>query len=116
MQTVATAVSVGTEIALYRGDARLAESLQYPRKVGYESLCRVIQIGTDVTEFAVGQRIVCRTSAKLRGRGTLSAYTDGRMVAFDAVLNIEDAYVPLPHLQCVADVEKLFLPVQPELM
>lgn len=34
------------------------------------------------------------------------------LLARDRVLNIDDANIPLPHMQRVADVEKLFLPVQ----
>src|SRR6202011_1560951 len=50
------------------------------------------------------------------GRSAAAARTDRRMVAFDPVLNIQDANVPLPHMQGVADVEELFLPVQLELV
>src|SRR5208283_1377557 len=42
--------------------------------------------------------------------------TDRRVVAFDPVLNIQDANVPLPHMQGVANVEEFFLPVQLELV
>src|SRR5271165_3511312 len=38
------------------------------------------------------------------------------MVAFDPLLNIQDANVPLPHMLGVADVEELFLPVQLKLV
>src|SRR5271165_683177 len=38
------------------------------------------------------------------------------MVAFDPLLNIQDANVPLPHMQGVADVEEPFLPVQLKLV
>ena len=38
------------------------------------------------------------------------------MVAFDPLLNIQDANVPLPHMQRVEDVEELLLPVQLELV
>ncbi len=34
------------------------------------------------------------------------------MVIFDAVLNIHNANIPLPHMQRVADVQELFLPAQ----
>src|SRR5882757_11213776 len=49
-------------------------------------------------------------------RASAAAHTDRRVVAFDPVLNIQDAKVPLPHMQGVADVEELFLPVQLELV
>ena len=57
-----------------------------------------------------------RTTAKLRGRGTAAAHTEREIVAFYRVLNIDDADIPLPQMQRVADVEELFLPVQFEFM
>ena len=54
------------------------------------------------------------TAAKFRGRRSATAHAERRMVAFDAILNIQDTNVPLPHMQGVADVEELFLPVQLE--
>src|ERR1700736_716154 len=62
------------------------------------------------------QTVAGWTSAKLRGRSAAAAHADRRVVAFDPVLNIQDANVPLPHIQGVADVEELFLSVQLELV
>src|SRR5271165_5391553 len=55
-------------------------------------------------------------SAKLRGRSASATHTDRRVAAFDPLLNIQDANVPLPHVQGVADAEELLLPVQLELV
>src|ERR1700674_3088677 len=52
------------------------------------------------------------TSAKLRGRSAAAAHADRRVVVLVTLLNIQDANVPLPHIQGVADVEELFLSVQ----
>jgi hypothetical protein len=38
------------------------------------------------------------------------------VVAFDPILNIQDPNVPLPHVQGVADVEELLLPVELKLV
>ena len=38
------------------------------------------------------------------------------MVIFQALLNIDDSNIPLPHVQGVTDVEELFLPVKLEFM
>jgi hypothetical protein len=53
-----------------------------------------------------------RTTAKLRRRSAAAAHTERNIAAFDSVLNIDDANIPLPHMQRVADVEELFLPMQ----
>src|SRR5688572_11523129 len=60
------------------------------------------------------QPVTGRTSAKLRGCSTAAAHTERKIVACDSVLNIDDANIPLPHMQRVADVQELFLPMQSE--
>src|SRR5206468_3100238 len=62
------------------------------------------------------QPITGWTAAKLRGRSTATADTDRETVPFDIVLNIDNANIPLPHMQRVADIKELFLPVQFEFM
>ncbi|CAA9565846.1 MAG: hypothetical protein AVDCRST_MAG86-1049 [uncultured Truepera sp.] len=58
LSTLAGAVSVGTELALYRSDARGAEAHPYPLMTGYESLGRVVAVGEGVTAVEVGTRVV----------------------------------------------------------
>src|ERR1019366_8380394 len=47
---------------------------------------------------------------------TLSTKTGWLLVLLRSLLNVEDLNVPLPHMQSVANVEELFLPVQSELV
>ncbi len=105
VQTVATAVSVGTELALFRGDARLTDPIQYPRKFGYESLARVTEIGSEVTGFFVGQRIVSTF-----GNSTW-AVLDGRSLRIPIPDDIPDEVALLSVLWCEASkgVRKLHL-------
>lgn len=58
LSTLAGAVSVGTELALFRGDAREAEARPYPLMTGYESLGRVVAVGEGVTAVQLGTRVV----------------------------------------------------------
>jgi alcohol dehydrogenase len=58
VQTAAGAVSVGTELPLYRGIHRGSRPVDYPRMTGYESLGRVIACGAGVETPQVGERVV----------------------------------------------------------
>ena len=58
LETLAGAVSVGTEGSLYRGDAREAEPRPYPLMTGYESLARVMRVGDGVESVRAGERVV----------------------------------------------------------
>ncbi len=68
-ETLAGAVSVGTEGPLYRGDARATQMPSYPLMTGYESLARVVEIGEGV-DLKRGDRVVAtyghRTAARVR--------------------------------------------------
>jgi alcohol dehydrogenase len=80
LETLAGAISVGTEVPLYRGDARQAEAPRYPRMTGYESLGRVVALGEGVTQVVLGDRVVAtyghRTAACVRA-DTLMRVPDG---------------------------------------
>jgi hypothetical protein len=54
------------------------------------------------------------TAAKLRWRSATTIQTSWLFVLSCPLLNIQDLNIPLPHMQRVADIEKLFLPVQSE--
>ncbi len=96
VQTEATAVSVGTELAFFRGDARLDHTMQYPQKVGYESLARVAEIGSEITDFFVGQRLVSTV-----GNSTW-AVLDERSVRIPVPDDIPDEVALLSVLWCEA--------------
>jgi len=58
VQTRAGAISVGTELPLYRGMHRSTAPVQYPKMTGYESVVTVIASGSAVQHVAVGDRVV----------------------------------------------------------
>ena len=69
VRTRTGAISVGTELPRYRGDARASNPPTYPTMTGYESLAEVIDCGVEVQNLAVGDRVVAfyghRTAAVL---------------------------------------------------
>src|SRR5262249_44905901 len=56
--TTAGAIRVGSELPIYRGDARAAIPARYPRMTGYESVGRVLESGPEACRFAPGDRLV----------------------------------------------------------
>jgi alcohol dehydrogenase len=70
LRTIAGAISMGTEMPLYRGNARVAVLPHYPLMTGYESLAEVVACGVEVRDVSVGDRVVSfyghRTAAVMR--------------------------------------------------
>jgi threonine dehydrogenase-like Zn-dependent dehydrogenase len=62
VKTELTALSPGTETRIYTGtDAeRFAYRVRYPFPVGYNNIGRVVEIGSHVQQYRVGQRIFSR--------------------------------------------------------
>src|SRR5258708_34706206 len=58
VQTVAGAISIGSELPQYAGKARGAEPPRYPRMPGYESVGVVVAIGEAGGRRPVGERVV----------------------------------------------------------
>lgn len=58
VRTRAGAVSIGTELALYRGVSRAASLPLYPLMTGYESVGVVADVGPDANQFKRGDRVV----------------------------------------------------------
>lgn len=58
VRTRVGAVSIGTEVPLYRGDSRNSAPATYPRMTGYESVGIVLARGANVRRVQVGDRIV----------------------------------------------------------
>ena len=58
VQTVAGAISIGSELPQYAGTARSAEPPRYPRMTGYESVAVVVAVGEGVEQLRVGERVV----------------------------------------------------------
>ena len=58
VRSCAGAISMGTELALYRGATRQSLPLHYPLMTGYETIAEVLACGANVRHVAVGDRIV----------------------------------------------------------
>src|SRR5258708_34523899 len=56
VQTVAGAISIGSELPQYAGKGRGAEPPRYPRMTGYESVGVVVAVGAGVEPLQVGER------------------------------------------------------------
>jgi len=61
-ETLYSAISVGTEVAAYRGDPPLRPGAVYPRLVGYCNVAEVVKIGAAVEACHVGERIYTHQS------------------------------------------------------
>jgi threonine dehydrogenase-like Zn-dependent dehydrogenase len=61
-ETLATAISPGTELAAYAGLPPLRAGVAYPRLQGYCNVARVLAAGSAVQGFAVGDRVLSFTS------------------------------------------------------
>lgn len=58
IETIAGAMSVGSEIPRYRGDSRESEPLKYPLMTGYESYGRIIAVGKFISQKFLGETVV----------------------------------------------------------
>lgn len=58
IKTMACAVSIGSEIPVYRGDSLTTRSTVYPRQMGYESYGTIIDIGRGVKRSQIGDPVV----------------------------------------------------------
>ena len=58
IQTKAGAISIGSELPIYCGTSRSARPAYYPRMTGYESVGIVIDRGSAIRRFEVGDRVV----------------------------------------------------------
>lgn len=52
------AISIGTEVPLYRGDSRGSSPIAYPRMTGYENVAVIRALGSGVRDLHVGDRVV----------------------------------------------------------
>ena len=57
VRTDAGSISVGSELPLYRGDARSVSPIRYPLMAGYENVGTVVGCGEDVRGVRLGQRV-----------------------------------------------------------
>lgn len=57
-ETVFSALSVGTELAAWRGDPPLRPGNPYPRVIGYCNVAQILRVGASVTNLAPGQHVL----------------------------------------------------------
>jgi alcohol dehydrogenase len=95
--TTSGAISVGSELPIYRGAARSAAPVAYPRMTGYESVGRVIACGSAVERLKVGARVVA-----FYGHRSLALVPTARAIPVPD--DISDALALLAILTC--DVTK----------
>ena len=57
LKTLASSISIGTELPQYCGDERSDKPLSYPRMTGYENVAQVKAVGRSVTKFAIGDKV-----------------------------------------------------------
>ena len=62
VKTLTTAISTGTEMTAYTGDfpegSRWADYIRYPFRAGYSNLGEVVEVGSEVDEVKVGDKVV----------------------------------------------------------
>jgi alcohol dehydrogenase len=95
VRTIAGAISIGTELPLYRGDSRGVHQPVYPLMTGYESLAEVLANGADVKRLAPGDRVVATY-----GHRTMAVLDETR--AIPVPIDIPDQLALLVILACDA--------------
>lgn len=104
VQTIAGAISLGSEIPQYRGDARGSHEPGYPRMTGYESVGVVCACGPGVSRLHVGDRVVATY-----GHRTAAIVPEARAIPVPVVISDELALLAI--LSC--DVAKGIRKLQP---
>lgn len=57
LETIAGSISLGTELAQYRGIERASHPIRYPHMTGYENVARVLAVGSEVSRYKVGDTV-----------------------------------------------------------
>ncbi|GAC1625467.1 MAG: alcohol dehydrogenase catalytic domain-containing protein [Ktedonobacteraceae bacterium] len=105
VQTIAGAISIGSELPQYCGMAPGSEVRRYPRMTGYESVGRVIACGSEVRQPGVGDRVVA-----FYGHSTHGIVAEDRAIVVPD--SVSDMVALLSILSC--DVSKGIRKVMPE--
>jgi alcohol dehydrogenase len=58
IETIAGAMSIGSELPRYSGTSREANSLHYPMMTGYESYGRITALGSSLNEKLLGETVI----------------------------------------------------------
>lgn len=105
VRTDAGSISVGSELPLYRGEARSGPPDRYPLMTGYENVGTVVGCGQDVTSVRPGQRVFASY-----GHSTHGVLPEEKVV--EVPKDISDALALLAILSC--DVAKGVRKVAPK--
>jgi alcohol dehydrogenase len=97
IQTTTGAISIGSELPMYRGTARSTEPIRYPRMTGYESAGVIIARGSNVQSLQVGDGVIA-----FYGHRTHAIIPETKAIAVPD--NVPDALALLAILTC--DVSK----------
>ncbi|MGH2562691.1 MAG: zinc-dependent alcohol dehydrogenase [Thermomicrobiales bacterium] len=75
VRTTAGAISIGSELPFYRGEARTFLPPSYPKMTGYENVGRIVEVGANVSGLSTGDRVVAtyghRTAALIRASSAI---------------------------------------------
>ena len=58
IETIAGAISIGSEMPRYRGNSREIQSPDYPLMTGYESYGRITGVGKNIPEQLIGEKVL----------------------------------------------------------
>lgn len=105
VRTLRGSISVGSELPLYRGDARSGRGARYPRMTGYENVGTVVECGEAVATVRPGQRVFASY-----GHRTHGVLPEGKVVGVPD--DVPDALSLLAILSC--DVAKGVRKVAPK--
>jgi alcohol dehydrogenase len=97
VQTIAGAISTGSELPRYRGTARSTHPASYPQMTGYESTGAIVACGSAVQRLQAGDRVVA-----FYGHRTHAIVPEAKAIAVPE--GISDALALLAILTC--DVSK----------
>lgn len=87
------AISIGSELSLYRGNSRASRLPQYPRSMGYESVGVVVACGSAVQRVRCGERVVA-----FYGHHTYAVVPETQVIVVPG--GISDALAVLSILTC----------------
>lgn len=104
VRTIACSISNGSEIPIYKGDCLDTIQRDYPLQMGYESYGEVIDAGSDVKRFSVGDKVV-----GFYGHQDYAVCEEGTLVSVPESIEPEVALLSI--LSC--DAAKGVLKVQP---
>ncbi len=105
IQTTTGAISIGSELSIYRGTARSTEPIRYPRMTGYESAGIIISCGSNVQRFQAGDRVIA-----FYGHRSHAIIPEAKAIAVPN--DVPDALALLSILTC--DVSKGIQKVAPQ--